>query len=771
MLVATGSPWAAASDPDSVASAGDAIISQRRVARVMAVAAPADRAILATLPPAARISYHADTGRVRYLGGRADRPLSSALRLPAMAATPSPASTASLAPVTAARAFLRHSGPLFGLDGPVAASRDLRIDRVTPADRGRSIVRFQQVHQGVAILGAQLNVQVSARGDIVSAAGELLPAGDAPPTTPLLSGEAARHQALLLVERDTGITRSQLEASTPELWIHDPRILGGPGIPVARLTWRVDVSAGRPGRVSEIVLVDAATGVITERITRLPHGRTRRICDFQNVRREEFVCTSPYRRVEGQGATGIGEVDRVYRYMGHVYQYFQEQFGRDSLDGRGMPLVATVRYCMPTWCPLRNAFWDWEMEQASFGDGWAAADDLVGHEYTHGVLDHGARLFYHYQSGAINESFADIFGEFIDLTNAHGDDRSGQRWLIGEDLRGTGVLRDMQDPRAFGDPDRVRSTAYYTGPGDEGGVHSNSGVANKAATLLVDGGSFNGKNVRALGLSKTAAIFYETMINGLTSAGDFKDLFDALQQSCLDLDGVKGITYADCESVKDAVVATEMNKQPPGAVPSKARTCGRERDPVDIFLDDMEQPELGRWAPESFGGSPITWYYPQNTHPHSDWDATWASSGTRNLFGDTPRRITSSAMAMISGVRLPDDGAYLRFKHGYAFDFSGSARYDGGIVEYSLDGGAWVDARDRFTHGSYDGTIASGRGNPLGGRRGFTAHSYGYGSARVDFRDVGGRSLRVRFRTGTDDRVAGYGWYVDDVRIYRCASA
>ena len=769
MLVATGSPWVAASESVPVASAGEVIASQKRVAAAIPLAPPADRAILATLPSPARISYHAETGRVRYLGGRADRPLFSASRLRSVAATPGPGWSDPLAPVTAARTFLRHSGPLFGLDGPLAASRDLRVDRVMSADRGRSIVRFQQLHQGVAVLGGQLNVQVSSRGDIVSVAGELLPAEEAPAVAPLLSGEAARHQALLLVERDTGIARSQLEASTPRLWIHDPRILGGPGIPVARLTWRADVSADGPARVSEIVLVDASTGVITERITRLAHGRTRRICDFQNVRREEFQCTSPYRRVEGQGATGVGEVDRAYRYMGHVYKYFQEQFGRDSLDGQGMPLVATVRYCLPTWCPMRNAFWDWEKEQASFGDGWATADDLVGHEYTHGVLDHGARLFYHYQSGSINESFADIFGELIDLNNGHGDDRSGQRWLLGEDLRGTGVLRDMQDPRRYGHPDRVRSPAYYTGPGDEGGVHSNSGVANKAATLLADGGSFNGRTVRALGLTKTAAIFYETMINGLTSASDFKDLFDALQQSCLDLNGVKGITYADCESVEAAVRATEMNKQPPGAVPSKARTCGKQHDPVDIFVDDMEQPELGRWAPESFGGSPITWYHPQNTHPHSDWDATWASSGTRNLFGDTPRRITSSAMAMTSGVRLPEGGAFLRFKHGYAFDYSGSARYDGGMVEYSVDGDAWVDARDRFTHGTYNGTIAGGRGNPLGGRRAFTARSYGYGASRVDFRDLGGRSIRVRFRTGTDDRVAGYGWYIDDVRFYRCA--
>jgi len=779
LLVATGSPWVAASEPAGSRSV-DAPF-QGRVAGAMTLAFPAERSILASLPAGARIAYHAETGRVRFLGGRSDRPLATAEGLHSLES--GPATTAQLTPASAARVFLRQTGPLFALDGQLGASRDLQVDRVTPADRGRSIVRFQQRWQGVPVLGGQLSVQVSARGDIISAAGELLPAEQAPATEALLSGDAARHQALLTVERDTGIARRHLESSTPRLWIHDPRILGGPGIPLARLTWRVDVSAGRPpvgeshhddahpppARVSEMVFVDAATGAVAESITRLPHGRTRRVCDFRSVRSEEFQCTSPYRRVEGQGASGIAEVDRVYRHMADVYSYFTDQFGRDSLDGQGLPLVATVRYCMPAWCPMRNAFWDWEMEQATFGDGWAAADDLVGHEYTHGVLDHGARLFYHYQSGAINESLADIFGELIDLSNGHGDDRSSQRWLIGEDLLGTGVLRDMQHPPAYGDPDRVRSPYYYSGPGDEGGVHSNSGIANKAATLLADGGSFNGKTVRALGLTKTAAIFYEVMVNGLTSAGDFNDLFDALQQACLDLNGVKGITYADCKSVKDAVVATEMKEQPLGAAPRSAPTCGSRQYPVDAFHDDMEDPSRGAWAPVAFGDSAITWYYPQNTHPHSEWDATWASSGTRNLFGDTPKRISGSAMAMTSGVTLPAAGAYVRFEHGYAFDY-GSARYDGGIVEYSVDGGAWTDARSRFTHGGYNGTIASGRGNPLGGRSAYTARSNGYGAARIDFTDLGGRSLRVRFRTGTDDRVAGYGWYVDDVQIYRCAS-
>ena len=92
-----------------------------------------------------------------------------------------------------------------------------------------------------------------------------------------------------------------------------------------------------------------------------------------------------------------------------------------------------------------------------YGDGFAAADDVVGHELTHGVTDFSSQLFYFYQSGAMNESFSDIWGEFVDLTNGAGNDSPGVRWLMGEDIPVGGAIRDMQNPPAFGDPDRILS--------------------------------------------------------------------------------------------------------------------------------------------------------------------------------------------------------------------------------------------------------------------------------------------------------------------------
>ena len=92
-----------------------------------------------------------------------------------------------------------------------------------------------------------------------------------------------------------------------------------------------------------------------------------------------------------------------------------------------------------------NAFWNGTQMVYGNGGNLAQADDVVGHELTHGVTDFESNLFYYYQSGAINESFSDIFGEFVDQTNGKGDDSAGVKWLMGEDSS-LGALRDMENP-------------------------------------------------------------------------------------------------------------------------------------------------------------------------------------------------------------------------------------------------------------------------------------------------------------------------------------
>ena len=149
-----------------------------------------------------------------------------------------------------------------------------------------------------------------------------------------------------------------------------------------------------------------------------------------------------------------------------------------------------------------------------YGTGFAVADDVVAHELGHGVTQNTAGLIYWFQSGAINESMSDVIGELVDLADATGNDAPEVRWLLGEDLspRAGGVARDMADPTAFGQPDHTASTLYDFAPDydDNGGVHTNSGVPNKTAYLVVDGtagepgGAFNGAAFPGIGPDKAA---------------------------------------------------------------------------------------------------------------------------------------------------------------------------------------------------------------------------------------------------------------------------
>jgi len=406
-----------------------------------------------------------------------------------------------------------------------------------------------------------------------------------------------------------------------------------------------------------------------------------------------------------------------------------------------MTLTSTVHYSSN----YDNAFWNGS--QMVYGDkyGYALADDVVGHELTHGVTEYESNLFYYYQSGAINESFSDVWGEFVDLTNGRGYDDPGVRWLLGEDISGIGAIRNMQNPPAFSDPDKITSLYYYTGASDNGGVHTNSGVNNKTACLMTDGGTFNGQTITGLGITKVAKIYYEVQTNLLTSGSDYADLYNALYQGCLNLIGTFGISSSDCQQVRNATIAVEMNQQPVSGYNPDAPVCPVGQIPVNLFFDNMESGS-GNWIFGALTGT-SRWQYDS---PYG----SYTYSGLHSLYADDyPAATTNSYAAMNISVILPAD-AYLHFAHAYGFE---DPNYDGGVLEYSTNGGtSWNDAGTLFDYNGYDGTVFSGYGNPLAGRSAFIGDSHGYISSRLNINSLAGQSVRFRWRMGLDSSV--YDW-------------
>ncbi|MEV5957189.1 M4 family metallopeptidase [Streptomyces sp. NPDC051987] len=193
----------------------------------------------------------------------------------------------------------------------------------------------------------------------------------------------------------------------------------------------------------------------------------------------------------GQDAT----VNRAYAGLGATFDLYLKAYGRDSVDGSGLPLDASVHYDVD----YDNAFWNGE--QMVFGDGdgqiftdFTSSVDVIGHELTHGVTQYTANLEYYGQSGALNESVSDVFGSLIKQYSL-GQSADQADWLIGEGLLAPGVhgvaLRSMKapgtaydDPRLGKDPQPATMQHYVRTSRDNGGVHINSGIPNHAFYLL-----------------------------------------------------------------------------------------------------------------------------------------------------------------------------------------------------------------------------------------------------------------------------------------------
>lgn len=468
-------------------------------------------------------------------------------------AVPKPASLPeSASPAAIAKTYLLESST----DATDPNTSNLNVTTVRPSVAGGTTVRLQETINGVPVLGAEKVVDLNANGDIRFASDKSL-TDQAPRTSPTVSAATAKNVAVMAVAKSAHVAAATLTVSKPALWIYDTELVGGQGATSPSLVWRMTVSGNRTVSVKHNVLVSASDGKIVRDLNALESALNREVCDAGNTS-SEWPCTSPV-RVEGGPASSIPDVNDAYTYAGDTYNFYASRFGRDSLDGHGLTLTSTTRYCdSGSSCPFVNAFWDGS--QMVYGEG-LAVDDVVGHELTHGVTGYLSNLDYWMESGSINESLSDAFGEFIDQTNATGSNWASDRWKLGEDVAGYGPFRNMADPTQFGDPDRMGSPNYYHGWSDNGGVHTNSGVGNKLVYLMTDGGKFNGQTITGLGLTKAPLVVYGAA-QRLVSSSQYVDYGLALRASCAAQVGSAGITTTDCDQVERALAAVEITVPP-----------------------------------------------------------------------------------------------------------------------------------------------------------------------------------------------------------------
>ncbi len=232
-----------------------------------------------------------------------------------------------------------------------------------------------------------------------------------------------------------------------------------------------------------------------------------------------------------------------------TYHYYKNVHGRRAIDNKASTIITVVNVTEDG-AAMDNAYWNgrgiyWGNGKTYFKP-LAVGLDVAAHEYTHGVTEYTANLIYQDQSGALNEAMSDFFGAMVD----------NEDWFMGEDvmLPGRGsALRDMANP---GNPNvknqlPASMDQYFYTEEDQGGVHTNCGIINRASYLIAG----------QIGREKAEKIYYRALTNYLTRQSEFLDARNTLELSAQDLYGDAEVTAV--KNAFDAVHISPGSTQPP----------------------------------------------------------------------------------------------------------------------------------------------------------------------------------------------------------------
>ncbi len=443
-----------------------------------------------------------------------------------------------------------------------------------------SHLHYLQLYKGIPIIGAEYILH-ERNGAVWHANGQLVH-GLQMNVTPALGEHAALQAALRQIgaeaymwqdqANEAFLQRERGDASATFYPKGELKLTSGKAEISAdnmKLVYRFDIYAAKPvGRY--YVDVDAKTGEIVNQITRIhdvdfggsgaslyngtvamtvdqvsgssyrlqENGNTVRGADIRTFNMNNGTNYTAATNFTSTSANGPWDGAGVSAHWGAeaTYDYYFAKHGRNSLDNAGFTLLSYVHTnLIGMGYPNNvNAFWDGSRMTYGDGDGVnyfpLVCLDVVGHELSHGVTEFSSNLIYQNESGALNESFSDIFGNAVEFFRENPGVESGlpsAGWRVGEDMSASGQgIRNMQNPNQFSDPDTYQGSFWYTGTGDNGGVHINSGVQNFWFYLLVEGGSGTNDvgyayNVTGLGLTDAARIAYTNNNSFLTSNSNY----------------------------------------------------------------------------------------------------------------------------------------------------------------------------------------------------------------------------------------------------------
>lgn len=364
-----------------------------------------------------------------------------------------------------------------------------------------------------------------------------------------------------------------------------------------------------------------------------------------------------------------------------TYDYFLSEHNRNSFDNQGAKIYSFVHYSKS----YDNAFWNGSF--MTYGDGNnfkpLTALDVCGHEIAHAVTTSTANLIYKNESGALNESFSDVFGQSVEALS-----RPTQwQWKMGEDITSSGLgLRDMSNPNPYNDPQYYKGIKWYSGTGDNGGVHINSGVQNYWYYLLVEGISGTNEvgdnyDIDSLGFSKAGKIAYRNLSVYLTPSSTYADARTYSILSAADL-------YGQCSPEVIAVtnawwvcgVGTEYDSSSVIADFLADTLVCNPNDTIH-FINRSENYIASLW---DFGdGNTSTQTHPDYTYStYGDYTITLEVESCYNQVFDTLQKLlyvhVDSSRDICSAVILPFKGTDTAYQCiGFVYDDGGEGDYGG----------------------------------------------------------------------------------------------
>ncbi|MEW9500948.1 M4 family metallopeptidase [Jeotgalibacillus marinus] len=458
--------------------------------------------------------------------------------------------------------FLSENQDIFNVN-----SGEFEIQKIEKDEQGMTHYRTQLKADGIPVFGAELIVHTDVDGVITAINGTVEPKLENKKWSN--SVKLSKQEAIDIAEAQLSFTPDEntytVEPSS-ELYIYKHENKWEPA-------YVVELQFLEPYIGREYFFISAKKGEILDSYNRIQHAETTGtgtgvLGDTKTINTYEqsgtYSLSDRTKPMNGnietydagdQWATGTIVTDSdnnftssrqkaavdAHFYAGVVYDYFKEEHNRNSYDNQGSDIISSVhvRDQNDLSRPWNNAAWVGTQMVYGDGDGstftaLSASLDVVGHELTHAVTDFSADLVYELEPGALNESFSDVFGLIVEAGYEGSVD-----WLLGEEVYTPGIsgdaLRSISNPTQYGQPDHYDDFVVLpnTQQGDWGGVHTNSGIPNKAFYNIAN----------TIGLDKSGQIYYRALTQYLTSQSQFIDARNALLQSAADIYGEDGVEY------------------------------------------------------------------------------------------------------------------------------------------------------------------------------------------------------------------------------------